>query len=241
MTKQDTQKLAHSLRNASAEALLAAVVSRFGDKVALASSLSAEDQVVTDILARLSPSPRIFTLDTGRLHQETYDVLQATNERYGIRIEVLFPDRDEVERLETELGPNCFYQSIALRKQCCHVRKVLPLRRTLATLDAWITGLRREQSLTRTEVERVEWDVANGLVKVNPLADWSAEKVWEYIRQHNVPYNRLHDQGFPSIGCAPCTRAVRRTESSRDGRWWWESPEHKECGLHRNGTAAPSR
>jgi len=216
-----------------AERLLSTALERFGDKVALATSVSAEDQVVTDLLCHLTQRPRIFTLDTGRLPQETYDTIAATEERYGIRIKVLFPDCAEVRAMVDEHGLNLFHKSVELRRRCCYVRKVLPLRRELATLKAWITGLRREQTLTRAGVERVEWDEANGLVKINPLADWDTQQVWDYIREHDVPYNPLHDRGYPSIGCAPCTRAVRCTEELRAGRWWWEAPEHKECGLHR--------
>jgi phosphoadenosine phosphosulfate reductase len=214
------------------ERLLAHVVKHFGDRVALASSLGAEDQVLTDMLCRISPQARIFTLDTGRLPQETYDLIDATRKRYGIQIEVLFPDRTDVEELVSRRGVNLFHASVEDRKACCHARKVIPLRRKLATLDAWITGLRREQSVTRQEIAVVEWDETNGLFKFNPLLDWTTEQVWDYIRRHGVPYNKLHDRGYPSIGCAPCTRAVAPGEDLRAGRWWWEQPEHKECGLH---------
>jgi phosphoadenosine phosphosulfate reductase len=145
---------------------------------------------------------------------------------------VLFPDPRDVEAMVNRHGPNLFLQSVELRKECCRVRKVLPLRRELAALDAWVTGLRREQADTRIGLDRIEWDDANGLYKVNPLADWTTEQVWEYIRAHDVPYSRLHERGYPSIGCAPCTRAVDPGEDLRAGRWWWELPEHKECGLH---------
>ncbi|MFA6132971.1 MAG: phosphoadenylyl-sulfate reductase [Phycisphaerae bacterium] len=214
-----------------AGALIAHAISRFGQRVALASSLGAEDQVLTDMLVRLTPQPRIFTLDTGRLPRETYDLIDATRKRYGIEIEVLFPDRADVEQLVTE-GVNLFYDSVEGRKACCHVRKVIPLRRKLAELDAWITGLRREQAVTRADLASVEWDQANGLTKINPLIDWSTEQIWDYIRRHDVPYNALHDRGYPSLGCAPCTRAVQPGEDIRAGRWWWEQPQHKECGLH---------
>jgi phosphoadenosine phosphosulfate reductase len=204
----------------------------FGKRIALASSLGAEDQVLTEMLARVAPGVCVFTLDTGRLPQETYDLIDATRKRYGIQIEVLFPDRQAVEAMVNAKGANLFYDSVEDRKACCHVRKVVPLRRKLAGLDAWITGLRREQAVTRQEVRTVEWDAGNGLVKINPLADWTADQVWEYIRRNNVPHNALHDQGYPSIGCVPCTRAVEPGQDIRAGRWWWESPRHKECGLH---------
>ena len=215
-----------------ATALLAYAAKRFGNRLALASSLGAEDQVLTDMLAGLSPGTPIFTLDTGRLPQETYDLIDATRKRYDIRIEVLFPDRSDVEELVKQRGANLFYENVENRKACCLARKVIPLRRKLATLDAWITGLRREQSITRQEIAPVEWDQANGLFKINPLADWSDQQVWDYIRRHKVPYNALHDCGYPSIGCAPCTRAVQTGQDIRSGRWWWEAPQHKECGLH---------
>ncbi len=216
----------------SAEDVLAWAADRFGAKAAFATSLGAEDQALTDMLSRVAPGLAIFTLDTGRLPQETYDVMAATRERYGLRIEVLFPQASDVEKMMTERGPNSFRDSVDSRKHCCLVRKVLPLRRRLAGLEAWITGLRREQATTRTDLAGVEWDAGNGLVKINPLADWSAEDVWAHIRSNDVPYNALHNQGYPSIGCEPCTRAVAEGEDIRAGRWWWEPPRQKECGLH---------
>jgi len=224
--------LAEQTRGLPAEQLLAHVLERFGDRIALASSLGLADQVLADMLCKITPHPHIFTLDTGRLGQETHDTIQATNRKYDIRIEMLLPDRRRVEALVNEHGPNLFRQSVELRKACCQARKVWPMRRRLARLDAWITGLRREQSPTRGDIQPVEWDQANALIKVTPLADWSTQQVWDYIRDHDVPYNKLHDEGYPSIGCAPCTRAVAEGEDIRAGRWWWERPEHKECGLH---------
>jgi phosphoadenosine phosphosulfate reductase len=229
---QDFAYFKHQAQSLDAEGLLELAAGMFGDRIALASSFGTEDQVLTDLLARNSLPVAVFTLDTGRLPQETYDLIDATRARYGIAVEVLFPDRADIEQLVGRGGVNLFRGSIEDRKACCHARKVLPLRRKLSKLDAWITGLRREQSITRQEVRRVEWDAANGLVKVNPLADWTAERVWDYIRRNNVPYSALHDQGYPSIGCAPCTRAVAPGQDIRAGRWWWEQPEHKECGLH---------
>ena len=203
-----------------------------GDRVALASSLGAEDQVLTDMILSIKPDARIFVLDTGRLHPETYDLMAATIKKYHMCYEVFFPDARDVEEMESECGPNLFYESTENRKRCCNVRKVKPLRRVLSTLDAWITGLRREQAVTRGSVEKVEWDEGNGLIKISPLADWSEKDVWEYIKAHAIPYNKLHDEGYPSIGCAPCTRAIKPGEDLRAGRWWWETPEQKECGLH---------
>lgn len=229
--KEQLPKIIDETRGLDAEGLLAYAAGRFGNRIALASSFGAEDQVLTDMISRVAPALRVFTLDTGRLPQETYDLIDATRKRYGIEIEVLFPERSDVENL-VRGGVNLFYESVENRKACCHVRKVIPLRRKLATLGAWITGLRREQSVTRHEIAPVEWDEANGLFKLNPLADWTDAHVWKYIKHRDVPYNALHDRGYPSIGCAPCTRAVLPGQDLRAGRWWWELPEHKECGLH---------
>jgi len=204
-----------------------------GKRVALASSLGAEDQILTQMISDLDCGIGVFTLDTGRLHQETYDLMQRTRDAYLFTYDVLFPERKGVEEMESLYGPNLFYSSIEKRKKCCEVRKMEPLRRKLETLDVWICGLRREQSVTRTALEKVEWDEQNGLLKVNPLVDWTQEQIWAYIRKKDIPYNILHDKGFPSIGCACCTRAVQAGEDARAGRWWWELPEQKECGLHR--------
>jgi phosphoadenosine phosphosulfate reductase len=205
---------------------------RFGRKVALSSSFGAEDMVLIDMLMKVDPKARIVTLDTGRLPQETYNVMDATRARYGATIEVFFPQAEAVQSMVAEHGVNLFYHSIENRNLCCGVRKMEPLRRALSGLDAWITGLRREQSVTRTAVHKIDWDESNRLVKVNPLADWTYDDVWKYIRENNVPYNALHDRGYPSIGCGPCTRAVQPGEHERAGRWWWEHPDTKECGLH---------
>jgi len=215
-----------------AEILLAWAADAFPGRVAFASSLGLEDQALTDMIARHAPEIEVFTLDTGRLFPETYDLLQRTREHYGIRIGVAFPDASEVEEMVAQHGPNCFRQSVEMRERCCRVRKVKPLRRALSRLDAWICGLRRGQSLTRSDLQAVEWDAANDLVKISPLAAWSESDVWKYIREHAVPYNPLHDRGYPSIGCACCTRAVQEGEDVRAGRWWWEKPEKRECGLH---------
>jgi phosphoadenosine phosphosulfate reductase len=219
----------------SAEEAVQQSLEKFGAaRIALASSFGAEDQVLTDMLVRINPAARIFTLDTGRVFQETYDTMQRTMERYHIGYEVCVPEAADVAALIAKDGPNLFYSSVENRKACCNVRKMKPLRKVLGTVDAWICGLRRDQSVTRTEVELVSWDAEFGIYKICPLFDWSEEQVWDYIKKNNVPYNALHDQGFPSIGCAPCTRAVGPGEDIRSGRWWWESPEHKECGLHRS-------
>ncbi|MGH7340721.1 MAG: phosphoadenylyl-sulfate reductase, partial [Candidatus Rokuibacteriota bacterium] len=187
--------------------------------------------------ARIDRNARIFTLDTGRLHGETYALIDAIRDRHGISIEVFFPRADAVESMVRGHGVNLFYRSVENRTQCCRVRKVEPLGRALAGLDAWITGLRREQTVTRGKARKAEIDTDHdGLVKINPLVDWSSGDVWAYIRAHDVPYNALHDQGYPSIGCAPCTRPVAPGEDLRAGRWWWEQDSAaKECGLHPRG------
>ena len=209
---------------------------RFSPRIGLACSFQAEESVLIDLMHRVRGADfRLFTLDTGRLNQETYDCMDAIRERYGVQIEVFFPEATGVEKMVRENGLNLFYNSVELRKLCCGVRKVEPLNRALKNLDAWMTGLRREQAVTRVDVRKVELDKDHGdIVKINPLVDWSYDDVWEYIRKNNVPYNRLHKQGYPSIGCAPCTRAVKPGEDLRAGRWWWENPNTKECGLHVN-------
>ena len=209
---------------------------RFAPRIALACSFQAEESVLIDLMHRVRGSDfRVFTLDTGRLNQETYDCMDAMRERYGIQIEVFFPDSEGVEKMVRENGLNLFYNSVELRKLCCGVRKVEPLNRALKGVDAWMTGLRREQAVTRADVRRIELDESHGnIIKINPLVDWSYDDVWNYIRKNSVPYNRLHKQGYPSIGCAPCTRAVKPGEDLRAGRWWWENPNAKECGLHMN-------
>lgn len=205
---------------------------KYKGKMALASSLSIEDQVITDMLFSMSKEAKIFTIDTGRLPDETYKLIDQTNKRYDTKIDVYFPNNTKVETMVKTKGINLFYDSVENRKECCGVRKLEPLKRALSNLDAWICGLRREQSITRTNVEMVEQDETNGLIKINPLIDWTEENVWDYIKKNNVPYNELYKKNYLSIGCAPCTRAVLTGENIRSGRWWWENPETKECGLH---------
>jgi len=197
-----------------------------------ANSLGAEDMVLTDLIARHQPGLAMFSLDTGRLPQETYDLMQEVRAHYDIPLRIYFPESAQVEEYVTLHGMNGFYDSVDARKRCCHVRKVEPLRRALLGRRAWITGLRREQAATRGTLELSAFDADNGLQKFNPLLEWTNAEVWEYIRQHGVPYNALHDNFYPSIGCAPCTRPVTLGEDIRAGRWWWENPEGKECGLH---------
>lgn len=225
-------KLNQELQNLSAEDIIKYFLKEYKQDAALSSSLGAEDQVLTDMILKVDKDANIFTLDTGRLHPETYDVMDATNLKYGVKLNVFFPLNEKVEELYQKQGINGHFESIQNRKNCCNIRKMEPLKRALKPLKVWITGLRAAQSITRTDMPVVEYDENFEVIKVNPLINWNEEDVWNYIKQNNVPYNKLHDQGFPSIGCAPCTRAIKDGEDIRAGRWWWENPEHKECGLH---------
>jgi phosphoadenosine phosphosulfate reductase len=220
------------LHQASAEEIIAFCADEFSGKICFSSSLGLEDQVITHMIAAAGLNIPIFTLDTGRMFQETYSLIDRTRERYKTDISIYFPNAGEIEDMVSRHGMNLFYESVEKRQLCCRLRKIEPLKRPLAGMDAWICGLRRSQSVTRQEVDAVVWDDENGLVKVNPLINWEIEAVWEYIKKHNVPYNPLHDKGFPSIGCLPCTRAVQAGDDIRSGRWWWEDPDKKECGLH---------
>lgn len=221
------------LESASAEEIVAWGVETFGNEVAFACSFGAEDMVLLDLLLKARADAPVFLLDTGRLHQETYDLVEHARRHYGRGFTVYAPQARLLEGLLTEYGPNSFYESVEARKACCRVRKVEPLARALEGMRAWLTGLRREQSVTRTALPIVEADEAHGgILQINPLAAWREEQVWSYVRAHGLPTNALHERGFPSVGCAPCTRAVQKGEDVRAGRWWWELPEHKECGLH---------
>jgi len=222
------------LEKSSAETVLRWALDQFSPQIALACSFQAEESVLIDMMHRLRGSDfRTFTLDTGRLNQETYDCMDAIRARYGITLEVYCPDAREVEAMVRSKGVNLFYNSVEERQLCCAVRKVAPLKRALSGLSAWVTGLRRDQAFSRGRVRKVEVDPDHGgIAKINPLADWSSDEVWRYIRERNVPFNWLHTQGYPSIGCAPCTRAVKPAEDPRAGRWWWEDSDKKECGLH---------
>jgi phosphoadenosine phosphosulfate reductase len=219
--------------NAGPEEVLSFFTEKYADKITFSTSLGAEDQVITHMLAAISSKISIFTLDTGRLFPETLDLLDKTNKRYDIAIKVFFPSSRNVEAMVNSKGINLFYESIENRKECCHIRKILPMRRALAGAEAWISGLRAEQSVTRHDLQLVEWDKNFNLIKINPLREWTEKQLWDYIKANNIPYNLLHDKGFPSIGCQPCTRAIAPGEDVRAGRWWWERPELKECGLHR--------
>ena len=202
------------------------------EKLTFSTSMSAEDQVITDIIFRYDLDINVFTLDTGRMFPETYDTFQKTLDKYQKSIKVYFPDANEVERLMSEKGAYSFYDSVENRQQCCEIRKVKPLKRALVGKTIWITGIRSEHSQNRTEMQKIEWDAANNITKIHPLLHWSNVEVWTYLKANNVPYNGLHEKGFISIGCHPCTRAVKEGEDFRAGRWWWEDTSKKECGLH---------
>ena len=216
---------------AATNATLQRIASDFSPAV-FASSLAAEDMVLTDLILRAKLPIAIFTLETGRLHAETLGMLDRIRETYGYEVTPFKPVAASVENYVALNGLNAFYDSVDMRKECCRIRKVEPLNRALAGNKAWVTGQRRAQSATRNELNVQEDDAAHAMTKFNPLADWSEDDAWHYIRSNGVPYNPLHDKGFPSIGCEPCTRAVQPGEDVRAGRWWWEQPESKECGLH---------
>ncbi len=230
---EKVQQLNEQYSHLTAQEILEYFLNAYKGKIALSSSFGAEDQVLTHMILNIDKTAKIFTLDTGRLPYETYSVMDNTNLKYGIKVDVYFPEAKEVEELYKTQGINGFYESIENRKRCCFVRKIQPLQRALKGLEVWVTGLRASQSVTREQMQLVEYDEANRVIKLNPLLAWSEQDVWDFIKENKVPYNKLHDQGYPSIGCAPCTRAVKEGEDIRSGRWWWENPEHKECGLHK--------
>jgi phosphoadenosine phosphosulfate reductase len=232
---QISQNNIESIQNELEGATAAEVIAYAGTHLAspvFASSLGQEDQVITDLIAKSGLNIPIFTLDTGRLFPETYDLIATTEKKYYLKIQTAFPDSVEVEKMVGEEGINLFRNSIESRKRCCGVRKMQPLRKMLGTSNGWICGLRRDQSPTRIEMHAIEWDAGNHIPKFNPLINWSLDDVLHYLEKNEVPYNPLHDQGFLSIGCACCTRPIQPGEDIRAGRWWWESPEQKECGLH---------
>lgn len=231
-----TPELAASVaaKTTAAQTLLAEIARDF-TPATFANSLGAEDMVLTDLIVKAKLPIEIFSLDTGRLPLETYDLMATVDKHYGLKLKVYFPRPEEVESYVRQHGINAFYESVTLRKACCYARKVEPLRRALAGKRAWITGMRAEQAATRGNLAIREYDESNGLEKFNPLSAWSEKEIWAYIKQNKVPYNALHDKFYPSIGCAPCTRAVAMGEDVRAGRWWWENPESKECGLHVKG------
>jgi phosphoadenosine phosphosulfate reductase len=230
-TAQQIQQLNQDLK--TPQEVLKWSLDNLHPSIAMASSFGAEDVVVIDMIMKINPKARIFTLDTGRLNQETYDVMDEIRQKYNMNIEVMFPDQNETEQMVRVNGMNLFYHSIGNRKLCCGIRKVHPLNKMLSTLDGWITGLRADQTEVRLKANRIEIDEQhNGIIKINPIIEWTWEQTWDYIKKNNIPYNKLHDKGFPSIGCEPCTRAIKPGEPLRAGRWWWESDSQKECGLH---------
>ncbi|MGC1425162.1 MAG: phosphoadenylyl-sulfate reductase [Nitrosotalea sp.] len=230
-TAQQIQQLNQDLK--TPQEVLKWSLDNLHPSIAMASSFGAEDVVVIDMIMKINPKARIFTLDTGRLNQETYDVMDEIRQKYNMNIEVMFPDQNETEQMVRVNGMNLFYHSIGNRKLCCGIRKVHPLNKMLSTLDGWITGLRADQTEVRLKANRIEIDEQhNGIIKINPIIEWTWEQTWDYIKKNNIPYNKLHDKGFPSIGCEPCTRAIKHGEPLRAGRWWWESDSQKECGLH---------
>lgn len=216
---------------ARAREQLSAAVRAHG-RVVYANSLGAEAMVLTDIICTHVPEIEMFSIDTGRLPPETHEVMQRLEQRYGLRLRVVHPDAHALDALTAAQGVNGFYRSLDARLACCHVRKIEPFRRAIAGYSAWVTGVRREQSAARAQARAIEWDAEHGLYKVSPLLEWTHQQVWQYIHARQLPYNALHDRQFPSIGCAPCTRAIQPGESHRAGRWWWEQSESRECGLH---------
>jgi thioredoxin-dependent adenylylsulfate APS reductase len=218
----------------SAQEILTWSVKNFAPRIALSCSFGApEGLVLLDMMHRIDPASRVFVLDTGRMPQATYDLIDRVRERYDKQVEVIFPRAADLERMVRSHGLNLFYESVERRQLCCRIRKVEPLNRYLLDLDAWVTGLRRDQVATRGDTRKLEIDAGHGgMVKVNPIADWTSDQVHGYVRAHDVPTNRLHLEGYPSVGCAPCSRAVRANEDPRAGRWWWEHPDTKECGIH---------
>ena len=214
------------------EQVLTLFLDEFKGTIVQATSMGVEDQVITRMIAGINNKTRIITLDTGRLFQETYDLIQHTIEEYGVNIETMFPNYESVQKMVKEKGINLFYKIVDNRKLCCHIRKNESLKRALVGMDVWICGLRKDQTVTRFYNKLVEWDEKHGLIRLNPLINWTENQVWDYIRKHEIPYNVLHDKGYSSIGCLPCTRPIRKGEDPRAGRWWWENEEHKECGLH---------
>ncbi|HZK96844.1 MAG TPA: phosphoadenylyl-sulfate reductase [Prolixibacteraceae bacterium] len=231
--KEQIESLNQKYSQATAEELLSGFLSDFKGKIALSSSLGIEDQVLTHLVCSIDKTTKIFTLDTGRLFPETYDLIHRTNHKYGIKMSVYFPDAGQVEEMVNTKGINLFFESVENRKLCCNLRKIQPLKRAFEGLEVWICGLRSEQSVTRQNMQKIECDEANGIIKLNPLIEWTEEETKAFIKANGIPYNPLHDKGYPSIGCQPCTRAVFPGEDIRAGRWWWENPDTKECGLHK--------
>ena len=228
------EQLHAELNGKSIAEKMAYLVKNYAGKVVFTTSFGYEDQVITDMIFRDDLPVEVITIDTGRMFEETYKVFLKTREKYGKTIKVYFPPTEEVEKLMTEKGPYSFYESVENRKECCYIRKVIPLKRALKGHEIWITGLRAQQSEVRSHLHDFEWDESNHILKYNPLLEWSLDEVKKYVKENNVPYNALHNRGFVSIGCEPCTRAIKPGEDFRAGRWWWERNTGKECGLHEN-------
>jgi len=227
-------ELNERFQNSSPEEVIGYFLKDFNGKTAFGTSLGAEDQALTKMIADIDPDTFIFTLDTGRLFTETYNLINITMKTFSVKINVFFPDAEQVERMVNEFGINLFYDSVEKRELCCNIRKIEPSKRAFSGIEAWICGIRRNQSVSRYSTQVVEWDDQNNLIKVNPIFKWTEEQVWEYIKKYSIPYNQLHDNGYTSISCQPCTRAITQGEDVRAGRWWWEEPEKKECGLHKH-------
>lgn len=230
---EEVKRLNDEFEGSSPREVLEWASLNLGSGVALATSFQIQGMALLDMLVRTDPRARIFTLDTGRLPSQTYELMDRVRDRYGVNVEVLFPDKAEVEEMVARHGVNLFYKSVENRRLCCQVRKTNPLNGFLRTLDAWISSIRADQTEQRTGARKFEIDYLHGrMLKINPILDWTIERVWDYVRENDVPYNELHDMGYPSIGCAPCTRAVKEGDDPRAGRWWWERGSDKECGIH---------
>ena len=233
LDEQAIHSLANSYEDRSPQDVLGWALARFGSRMAICTSFQIDGMAILDMAWRIDPTVRVFTIDTGRLPQDTYDLIDTVRDHYQIEIEVYYPDATQVESVARRHGMNLFYQDVNLRLLCCQTRKVLPLQRVLSSLDAWVTGLRRDQLSSRANTRKIEADNDHGgLVKLNPLADWTEERVWDYVRTHGVPTHPFYDQGYTSIGCEPCTRPISAGEDHRAGRWWWENGALKECGMH---------
>ena len=232
--KEKFEELRIKTKGLSAKELIKFAAREFGPRINFATSLGEEDQVILDMISKTAPAMEIFTLDTGRLFPETHELLSRNQKRYKLNFKIYYPDTKAVEEMVKARGVNLFYESVENRKMCCGVRKVEPFKRAVANVDAWLSGLRREQSVTRSDLEIFEWDELNQKIKISPLIDWTLDQVRAYIKENKLDVNPLHAKGFVSIGCSPCTRAIKPGEDIRAGRWWWENPEQKECGLHNN-------
>lgn len=230
--KKSLQHIKETVANLTIVQSLAWLVREYENQVVFSTSFGVEDQIIAHLILTEKLPISIFTLDTGRLFTETYTLWSRTNEKYQAHIDAYYPNSTELQNFVTQHGPNAFYESVELRKQCCAVRKIEPLKRAIANKKIWITGLRAEHSSDREQLPQVEWDESNQIIKYHPLLHWKTAEVFQYVRDHNILYNPLHDKGFVSIGCAPCTRAIREGEDFRAGRWWWEDSTKKECGLH---------